>query len=462
MESMSDNNTHILIVDDDLGALLTLKAGMVNAGIPEPVTLSDSRRVIDLIRIYHFKVVLLDIIMPHVTGIELLKQIKKEFPETVVIIMTALDDVATAVDAIKFGAYDYLVKPLNMNQLVLIVNRALERYNLQFGLSFFERKQLFAGLANLEAFKDIVSEDEKMAMLFHQVEAVSSTDYNVVITGESGVGKEKIARVMHNLSSRAKAPFIAVNMAAFSATLFEAEFFGYSKGAYTDAIKDKKGFFEQTEGGTLFLDEITELDMSLQGKLLRVIEERELYRIGSTRVRTIDVHLISATNRDINKEIEKGRFRADLYYRLNMYNIKIPPLRERKKDILPLARFFLKKYSKKSNKMIKSISNELSAWLLEYPFPGNVRELENIIAGAVILEKADTLGVPSVKGFEPHIKETKNCENGFATLAELEKEHLKAALEKTRGNRVETAKLLGINATTVYRKIQKYNLISGE
>ncbi|MBL0700699.1 MAG: sigma-54-dependent Fis family transcriptional regulator [Desulfosarcina sp.] len=458
MESIPNNNPQLLVVDDDPGILLSIKATTLSLGMPEPALLSDSRLVIDLLGKHRFPVVLLDLNMPHLSGMDLLQQIKKEFPKTACVIVTAVDDVASTVEAMRKGAYDYLVKPLNAEQLAIVINRAMERYSLRFGLSLYERKQLFSDLDNPKAFKEIIAEDEAMALVFRQVEAVAATDYSVVITGESGTGKEMVARVIHKLSNRTHAPFLAVNMAAFSKALFEDEFFGHAKGAYTDAVVEKKGFFEQADCGTLFLDEIAELDLSLQGKLLRVIEEQELYRLGSTKVRNVDVRILSATNRDIDKEIKKGNFRADLFYRLNMYNITIPHLKERKKDIIPLAQHFLKIYAEKNNKKIDSIAKDLAESLIEYNFPGNVRELENIIAGAVLLEKSDALTLSSVGILASDMKPLKLVNDEVLTLAELEKKHIGHILNITGGNRTEAAKLLGVNATTVYRKIEKYGL----
>jgi len=458
MESIPDNNPQLLVVDDDPGILLSIKASIVSLGMPEPALLSDSRLVIDLLGKHPFPVVLLDLMMPHLSGMDLLQQIKKEFPETACVIVTSVDDVSSTVEAMQKGAYDYLVKPLNIEQLAIVINRAMERYNLRLGLSLYERKQLFSDLDNPKAFKEIIAEDEAMALVFRQVEAVAATDYSVVITGESGTGKEMVARVIHKLSNRKQAPFLAVNMAAFSKALFEDEFFGHAKGAYTDALVEKKGFFEQADCGTLFLDEIAELDLSLQGKLLRVIEEQELYRLGSTKVRNVDVRILSATNRDIDKEIKKGNFRADLFYRLNMYNIKIPHLKDRKNDIIPLAQHFLKIYAEKNNKKINSIAKDLAEALIEYQFPGNVRELENIIAGAVLLEKSDSLTLSSAGSLASNMKPFERVNDEVLTLAELEKEHIGHILNITGGNRTKAARLLGVNTTTVYRKIEKYGL----
>jgi DNA-binding NtrC family response regulator len=458
MESIPHTHSPVLVVDDDEGLLLSIKATLVSSGLPEPALVSDSRRVIDLIREYDFQLILLDLMMPHLTGMEVLTRIKNESLDVECVIVSAIDDVASAVQAMSLGASDYLVKPLNSDKLVALVNRTLEKYSVQHELEQFGTKKVFSNLKNPEAFADIIAEDEAMALIFHQVEAVAGTDYSVVISGESGTGKEMLARVIHYLSNRSNAPFYAVNMASFSKTIFEDEFFGHAKGAYTDAASDKIGFFEAANGGTLFLDEITELDPSLQGKLLRVIEERELYRLGSTEIRNVDVRIIAATNRDINEEILKGAFRSDLYYRINMYNIKVPPLRDRQKDILPIARHFLKIHTRANDKMIGSLAPDLEHRLMQYSYPGNVRELENIIAAAVLQEKSKVLTLASTLNLLPYEGPERRKHVELLTLEELEKRHIQKVLDVTGGNRPKAAKILGVNTSTVYRKIEKYNL----
>ena len=458
MEAIPQIPSPVLVVDDDEGLLLSIKATLVSSGLPEPALVSDSRRVIDLVREYDFQLILLDLMMPHLTGMEVLRRIKKESLDVECVIVSAIDDVASAVQAMSLGASDYLVKPLNSDKLVALVNRTLEKYTVRQDLEQFGSKKVFSNLKNPDAFSDIVAEDEAMALIFHQVEAVAGTDYSVVISGESGTGKEMLARVIHKLSNRSNAPFYAVNMASFSKTIFEDEFFGHAKGAYTDAASDKIGFFEAAHGGTLFLDEITELDPSLQGKLLRVIEERELYRLGSTEIRNVDVRIIAATNRDINEEILKGAFRSDLYYRINMYNIKVPPLRDRQKDILPIARHFLKVHARANDKMIGSLSPDLEQRLMQYSYPGNVRELENIIAAAVLQEKSKTLTLASTLNLLPYEGPERRKHVELLTLEELEKRHILKVLDITGGNRPKAAKILGVNISTVYRKIEKYNL----
>ncbi len=458
MKSIPQNNTPLLVVDDDEGLLLSIKATLVSAGLPEPALVSDSRDAMDLVRTQNFELILLDLMMPHLSGMEVLSQIKDEFPKMDCVIVSAMDDVESAVKSINLGASDYLVKPLNSEKLVVVVNRTLKKHDLQHELELFGGQKVFSDLKNPQAFAEMVAEDEAMALIFHQVEAVAHTDYSVVINGESGTGKEMLARVIHRLSNRARAPFFAVNMASFSKTIFEDEFFGHAKGAYTDAAADKRGFFEAAHGGTLFLDEITELDPSLQAKLLRVIEERELYRLGSTEVRDVDVRIIAATNRDINEEILKGRFRADLFYRINMYNIHIPPLRERKKDIAPLASHFLARHGTINNKKIDSIGKDLIDRLLQYPFPGNVRELENIIAAGVLQEKGKHLTLASIPGLFSYKGPERRKNIELLTLEQLEKRHIKRVLELTGGNRPKAAEILGINVSTVYRKIEKYDI----
>jgi DNA-binding NtrC family response regulator len=458
MESIPVQKSPVLVVDDDEGLLLSIKATLISSGLPEPTLVSDSRRVMELLRSHRFPLVLLDLMMPHLGGMEVLRRVKEEFPEVDCVIVSAIDDVATAVQAMSSGASDYLVKPLDSDKLVALVQSNLERYRFRDELARVGRKKIFDNLKQPDAFAHLTAEDESMALVFHQVEAVAGTDYSVVINGESGTGKEMLARVIHQLSRRCKAPFYAVNMASFSKTLFEDEFFGHAKGAYTDAGSERRGFFEAAHGGTLFLDEITELDPSLQAKLLRVIEEREFYRLGSTEVRNVDVRIIAATNRDISEEILKGRFRADLFYRFNTYNIKIPPLRERKKDILPLARYFLRLHAGANKKRIADVSPELCERLLTYAFPGNVRELENMIAASVLLEKGKTLSLAAARTLLPYEGPERRRNVELLTLDELERRHIERVLEMTGGNRPKAAKILGINVSTIYRKLEKYNL----
>ncbi len=457
MKSISGPENRVLVVDDDVGLLLSIKATIASSGLPEPAIVSDSRMVMDLVRAHDFHLLLLDLIMPNIGGTEILRQVKEEFPTIECIIVTAVDDVSSAVQAIKYGAFDYLVKPINSEKLIITINRALERYNLRNNLALFEKKLSFSDLKNPSAFEGMVAEDQAMAMVFHQAEIAAPTDYNVVLTGESGTGKEMLARIIHKLSNRSNGSFAAVNMASFSKTLFEDDFFGHVKGAYTGALNEKKGFFEAAQGGTLFLDEITELEKILQSKMLRVVEERELYRLGSTESKNVDVRIISATNSDIEEEIEKGRFRKDLFFRLNMFHINIPPLRERKKDILPLTRHFLLRHARKNNKDINSIDPDLADCLLNYPYSGNVRELENIIAKAVLLEEGKFLTLSSAQDVVSFSRPEERRETGPMTLDEIEKQHIIRVLESTGQNRTRAARILGIGLRTLQRKLKSYD-----
>ncbi len=451
-------NSPILIVDDDEGLLFSIRAALLSAGLPDPIMVSDSRDVLGLIRRHRFHLALLDLIMPHLDGMEVLKQIKQESPSTECVILTAVDDVATAVKAIHMGAYDYLVKPLQVKRTTIAVRHALERYQLKQGIALFERPQSFADLRHPELFAAMLAEDESMALVFHQAEACAHSDYNIMITGETGVGKGMLARIIHKLSAKSAGPFVAVNMPAFSQNLFEDDFFGHMRGAYTGAVNDKRGFFEAAQGGTLFLDEITELPSSMQGKLLRVIEDKELYRLGSTNIVNVDLRILSASNRDVDKSVAAGQFRGDLYYRLNEYHIHIPPLRRRPKDILPLAYHFLRLHSRKNNKQINSISTSLVEYIQQYTFPGNVRELEHLISSAVLAEHSDVLGLASVQNlrFEPSAAK-QNIRDTFPSLLEIQNQHIIKALELTNGNRTMAAQLLGIGLRTLQRKLKTFS-----
>ena len=456
MKSIPELKTPILVVDDDVGLLLSIEAVLTSADLPQPALVSDSRQVIELVRKHRFHLVLIDLIMPHLGGHDLLKQLKKEFPDIECVIITAIDEVSLAVKAIKFGAFDYLVKPLDKDKMIIVINHALERYSLRHGLTPVEKSHSFSDLKNESAFNVMVSEDESMARVFHLAETAAASDYNLVITGETGTGKGMLAKIIHRLSYRVKGPFVPVNISASSKSLFEDDFFGHTKGAYTGAITEKKGFFETAQEGTLFLDEIAELDIELQAKLLRVIEDKELYRLGTTKTSKIDVRIIVSTNRNIRKEIVKQRFREDLFYRLNMFHIHIPPLRKRKKDIVLLANHFLNIHAKKNRKKIDSLAPDLIDRLINYSFPGNVRELENIIAAGVLLEKGRRITSSSVQNLDNLPAFNQTHINDVLSMAEVEKKQIFLALEATGGNRTRAAKILGIGLRTLRRKLNQY------
>jgi len=458
LESIPKKNTPILIVDDDTGLLTSIKAMLVSVGMPEPALVSDGRRVMSLLREHPFQLVLIDLIMPHVKGIDLLEEIKQEFPFIECVIITAVDDVSSAVRAMKFGAYDYLVKPLRRDRLIITINNALERHGIRRAVTLLKRSPGFSNLANPSAFEEMIAADESMASVFCQTETFASSDYNLLITGETGTGKELLARIVHRLSHRSGGPFIALNMGAFNKTLLEDELFGHAKGAFTGAATERKGFFEEAQGGTIFFDEITEMDQNLQGKLLRVIQERELYRLGSADIRNLDIRIIAATNRDIHMDVENGNFRKDLYYRLNVCHIEIPPLRKREKDILPLAEYFLEIHSGKNNKQIHSLSKGLAECLITYPFPGNVRELENIIATCVLNEKTGELTLSSAGELMNGFKTGINTSKELSRISKVERQHIHKILEITNGNRTRAAELLGISLRTLQRKLKEYKM----
>ncbi len=426
----------------------------MSAGLPDPALISDSRKVAELISRHRYSLVLIDLIMPHIDGIEVLKKVKQDSPATECIIITAVDEVEMAVKAMRFGAYDYLVKPLNLERTTIAITHALERYQLKQGMALFERPQSFEELKHPDAFLSMVAKDEAMALVFRQAEICAESEYNVMITGETGVGKGMLARIIHQLSKRSNGPFVAVNMPAFSQSLFEDDIFGHIRGAYTGAVSDKRGFFETARGGTLFLDEITELAPAMQSKLLRVIEEKEFYRLGSTDITNVDLRILSASNRDIGESMASGQLRRDLYFRLNEYHIHIPPLRRRPKDIVYLAEYFFKVHTAKNKKQIKKISSAVMELLEQYTFPGNVRELENIIASAVLAESGQELGLASMQHLIGYQEIPRGTTSSFFPLEEMEKRHIAKALAMTGGNRTHAARLLGIGLRTLQRKIK--------
>jgi len=451
----------ILAIDDDKAVLNYLLVSLTQTGKFEVETLSDSARSFEMIDSGNFDLILLDMDMPEVTGRDVLQYVRQTHPEIEVIILTGVEDVELAVESMKKGAYDYLCKPVDNDLLLLTLERALERSQLRGEISKLRDQVKLEGIRHKGAFKDIITQNKNFLRVLHKVEQIAESENNVLIWGESGTGKEMVARAIHLISRRREKPLVAVNAGVFASELFASEFFGHEKGAFTGAVSARPGFFEEANGGTLFLDEIGELELPIQAKLLRVLQEGEYFRVGSTERRGSDVRIIASTNKDLSAEIEKGRFRRDLYYRLNISSVFLPQLRERKGDIELLAYFFLERHNKLNNKKIDLISDEVISILEMYDYPGNVRELENIIAGAVVLENSNTLGKRSLPAYM-----LKSVSNRVATvpltarktLAKLEAEHIQRVLEYTGGNRTAAAQILGISRVGLLAKMKNYGI----
>jgi len=403
-----------------------------------------------------FDLVLLDLKMPGLGGIETLRRLKEMEPGITILIMTGYPSIETAVKAIKLGAYDYITKPFSPDSLRIAINRALERKSLVIE-NHHLRKQL---KAKNEA-DTTVGQSEAMRNIYELVRRTAPTDSTVLITGESGTGKELIAQAIHDYSLRAEREFITVDCSSLVETLLESELFGHVKGSFTGAIQAKYGSFELANGGTFFFDEIGNLSLDIQAKLLRVIQEKEIRPVGSERTIRVDVRIIAATNQDLREATLQKSFREDLFYRLNVVPIHLPPLRERKEDIPLLVNHFLKKYNKKREILISSVAPETMKLLSDYNWPGNIRELENAIERALILEDGDTL-LPRCFPWLAHHKQTKSyaaaAGGKIYSLEELEKQHIRRVLEETNNHKGRAASLLGIDRKTLYKKIKKYNM----
>jgi DNA-binding NtrC family response regulator len=449
---MKGKRHKILVVDDDLKMCELLSDVLMEEGF-SVTTSGDSAKALKILEGREFDLILTDLKMKGKDGLDLLSEAKKVAPETPVVLMTAFGSVESAVKAMKMGAYDYVTKSGDTDELILMVKRALDAHLLRREVSGL-RKQL----ESRYHFHQLIGKSEPMQKIFGLIEVVSNTSSNVLITGESGTGKELVAKAIHYNGIRKEGPFFAVNCAAIPETLLESELFGYKKGAFTDAKSDKEGLVSEANEGTLFLDEITEMPLTLQAKLLRVIEEKEVRPLGDTYSHPIDVRIISTSNRDIQSMIAQGRFRQDLYYRLKVIDVVLPSLRERREDIPLLVQHFIDKFGKKLKRKISGISEDALKALLDYSWPGNVRELENIIQRAITLSQHETL-LPV--DFPDSIFGQKNDGNilekaiqkGYS-LDQLLKEYIKRMMIETGGNKTKVSEILGIDRKTLYRKLK--------
>ncbi len=439
----------ILVIDDEKIALRNLQHILKKEGYEVVATQSGSR-ALNYLEERSFDVVLTDLKMPKVDGMAILELSKRLHPDTEVIMITGYATVDSAVQAMKSGAYSYIAKPYKIDEVRKVVAEALEKRRLKE-----ENRLLRENLKKIRGIK-IIAEDPVMRKVVDVARQVAQSDCSVLITGESGTGKELIAHLIHESSPRAKGPMVAVNCGVFSEELLANELFGHERGAFTGADSQKVGLIESANGGTLFLDEITEIPPSMQVKLLRVLQEREIMRIGSTKPIKVDVRFLFATNRDIEQMVKEGQFRQDLYFRINVVNISLPPLSERKRDIPLLVHFFIDKYNASSGKKITKISEEAMAMLEHYDYPGNVRELENIIERAMVLARGDTIEVEHLPDLE--VVTFRPKKGRWPTLEDQEKNYIQWVLEKTGWNKTKAADVLGIDRVSLWRKIKKYGI----
>lgn len=396
-----------------------------------------------------FDLLFVDIKMPGMSGIELLAAVKEAYPETIVIIITAYGSIESAVQAMKIGATDYLLKPFKPDQLSLVMEKVIQQQKRQSEFNYLKGR-----LEKITKFDNIIGQSAAMAAIFEMIAEVAGTDASVLLMGETGTGKELIAKAIHAKSPRANLPFIAINCGAIPDTLLESELFGHQKGAYTGAVQERKGFLEVVNGGTLFLDEVGEISPKMQVDLLRVLEDKKIIRVGSRQPVTVDFRLITATSRNLEAQINAGAFREDFYYRINVIQVDIPPLRQRREDIELLAVHFLKKFCHETTKRVDRISPNASKLLEAYDWPGNVRELENAIERAVVLSKSRILNDSDFAFLRP----PPTAPPSGPSLREVEKYHICTILDQHQWNVTQAAKALEINRVTLHKKIRRYQL----
>jgi putative PEP-CTERM system response regulator len=448
----------ILVVDDKDTVRQMLSKTLQSEGYEVDMA-ADGATALEKAKEKQYDLVLTDLKLPEKDGLEVLSTMKDLDPDVAVIVMTAYGTIESAVQAMKMGAFDFLTKPFDTDHLNMLIKRALETRRMMA-----ENVLLREELAQSLGFTEIVGKCEKMKEVSKLISKVAPSDTTVLLYGESGTGKELFARAIHRLSPRREGPYVTINCAAIPRELLENELFGSERGAYTGAYARKMGKFEIAEGGTIFLDEVGDLDIALQAKLLRVLQEKCFERIGGTKSISVDVRLIAATNADLKKNIEKKTFREDLYYRFSVFPITIPPLRERSEDIIELANYFVRKYCKEMKKPIKSISREATSLMDKYHWPGNVRELENTIERAIILCEGkkilpEHLAVRLSTPAEIRLREGAGLKDvGQYAQMEAERNFIARVLNQTRGNKRKTAEILKIDYTTLFEKIKKYNI----
>lgn len=441
----------ILIIDDEeqlrklLGRLLSLEGyNILEAG--------NIKAAGKLLEKEEVQVILSDVKLPDGNGVQFTSELKRLYPETEVIVLTAYGNIADGVQAIKNGAFDYLTKGDDNNRILPLVSKAMDKAQLQFRIRSLENK-----IGSKYDFGNIIGQSKEIKEAIAVAEKVAATDVTVLLLGETGSGKEVFAQAIHRTSSRKSQPFVAVNCSAFGREILESELFGHKAGAFTSAVKDKKGFLAEAHNGTIFLDEIGEMAVELQAKLLRVLETQEFYKVGDSKPIKVNIRIIAATNRELEKEIEAGHFRADLYYRLSAFQIRLPSLNERSKDIPLLAQFFLQQFAPKNGKKITGMTDAFSKALQQHNWKGNIRELRNVIERAVILSDATELDTSSLP-FEFQFAGPASVNNSSLTLADVEKQHIIRVLQFAKGNKTKAAELMQIGLTTLYNKIKEYNI----
>lgn len=450
-------NASILIVDDEHSICEALTFALRSTY--SVTCCEDPQQVLSLLRKESFDVILLDLRLGAYSGMDILREIKSAGLNSAVVMMTAFGNERSSVEAMRLGAFDYLTKPLDLDELKIVLAKALEFMHISEQVDFLEN-----ALKEKNAGVKMVVEDPKTEQIMKMMERICDVDSTVLITGESGTGKEVVARKIHESGKRKDQRFVVINCAAIPENLLESELFGYKKGAFTGANADRKGKITLAEKGTLFLDEIGDMPLSLQAKILRVIQEKVVLPVGGQQETSVDVRLIAATNQDLQKKIAEGTFREDLYYRLNVIELRLPSLRERKGDILPLCSFFIEKYNAEMKKSVKGLSAQAQKVLLDYDYPGNVRQLENIIERAMILTNGDEIGVLALA--EEVTRQTRPEKDEYLmqllngkTLKDVEKLMITGAL-KTNKDKAEAAQMLGISERTIWNKIKEYQIDS--